>query len=169
LWQYCHCYRSHARFTTAKHQSEREFHSVNQHGNIIQQWQNTVSCLQNNRPPIEQPVAQEPMTQILHVIAQNHHQSKDNLALQLAGDPFGFPFSNHQSLTHFKPYEHNFVHSLAKQSHWADICRCIEKSNSILSISTLFKSAIISHTLSASTLGQSQTSLLCRFQVRQWK
>jgi hypothetical protein len=51
------------------------------------------------KPPIEQPVAQEPMTQISHFIAQNHHSFKDIPALQLAGDPFGIPFSNHASLS----------------------------------------------------------------------
>jgi hypothetical protein len=67
----------------------------------------------SNRPPIEQPVAQEPMTRISRFIAQNHHSFKDIPALQLAGDPFGFPFSNHASLS-------------LTPSRWEQLCKLVE-------------------------------------------
>jgi hypothetical protein len=53
-----------------------------------------VSCLQS----IEQPVAQEPGTQISRVIAQIHRSFKDNPALHLAGDLL----APAQSLSQFK-------------------------------------------------------------------
>ena len=107
-----------------------------------------MSCLQC----IEQPVAQEPITQISRVIAQIHHSFKDNPALHLAGDLL----APAQSLSQFKISKQlcalleNLPSNMEPNS--AQNHRHIWKCHSVLFRNSLFKSAIISCILSPPAL-----------------